>query len=153
MLWLRRTQKTDYNAVDRLLLQLHAVDVQGRPEQFAPCDHYMSREAFENLLDNENIRAFLAQEHGQTVGCCFVSMLEHSGAKPHKSAYIDLLVVDREHRRKGIGRAMFRHVQRYAREAGADCVELMVWNYNQAALQAYRAYGMTPRRSIYEYRL
>lgn len=153
MLWFRRIQRSDYAVVDRLLLQLHQVDVQGRPDRFRPCDHYMPQEAFENLLENENILAFLAVEHGQARGCCFVSLLEHSGAVPHKSAYIDLLVVDQPYRRKGIGRAMFRHVQRYARKAGADTVELMVYNHNQAAINAYRKYGMTPQRSIYEYRL
>ena len=138
MLRFRDTRKEDYPVVDRLLMQLHAIDVQGRPEQFAPCDHYMSRDAFESLLENDNILAFLAQEHGRVLGCCFVS---------------DLLVVDKEHRRQGIGRAMFRHVQQCAHRLGADRVELMVWNYNDAAIRAYQSYGMTPQRSIYECRV
>ena len=150
MLWFRSARKVDYPVVDRLLMQLHEVDVQGRPEQFAPCDHYMSREAFESLLENENVLAFLAQEQGEVLGCCFVSLLEHQGAVPGKVAYIDLLVVDKKHRRQGIGRAMFQHVRKCAHKIGADRVELMVWSYNDAAIQAYRSYGMTPQRSIYE---
>lgn len=153
MLWFRDTCKEDYPAVDRLLMQLHAIDVQGRPEQFAPCDHYMSREAFENLLENDNILAFLVQEHGKVLGCCFVSVLEHPGTVPCKAAYIDLLVVDKDHRRQGIGREMFRYVRKCAHRMGADRVELMVWNYNDAAIRAYQSYGMTPQRSIYECRV
>ena len=153
MLWLRKTRRGDYQAVDRLLMQLHTMDVQSRPEQFAPCDHYMSREAFESLLENENILAFLAQERSEVLGCCFVSLLEHPGAVPCKTAYIDLLVVDQDHRRQGIGRAMFRHVRQCAHKHGAERVELMVWNYNSAAIRAYQSYGMTPQRSIYECRV
>ena len=65
-------------------------------------------------------------------------------------AYIDLLVVDAAHRRQGIGRKMFAEVERQARRAGAQKVELTVWSHNKIAQQAYAAYGMMPQRSIYE---
>ena len=59
-MWVRTIRKSDYPAVDRLLLQLHEVDMAGRPDLFAPMAHYMPREAFEHLLDNENVLTFLA---------------------------------------------------------------------------------------------
>lgn len=149
-MWIRTICKADYSSVDRLLLQLHQVDVSGRPDLFSPADHYMSRDAFETLLENQNVFAFLAQERLEAVGCCFVSLLEKHGVK---TAYIDLLVVDEKHRRQGIGRALFREIQKQARKLGAKNVELMVWSYNQTAVKAYESYGMTPQRSIYEARV
>ena len=150
MLLLRRMRNSDYTAVDGLLMQLHRMDVAGRPDLFAPQTHYMSRESFECLLGNENVLTLVAQERGQTLGCCFVSLLERREPKPRKAAYIDLLVVDEAHRRQGIGKALFRDVQKRARALGAQSVELTVWSYNTDAVKAYQAYGMTPQRSIYE---
>lgn len=70
-----------------------------------------------------------------------------------KIAYIDLLVVDARHRRRGIGKGLFQEVQKRARKVGFDRVELMVWSHNKIAERAYESYGMTPQRSIYEIRL
>lgn len=149
-MWIRSMNKWDYPAVDRLLLQLQRQDVANRPDRFAPLDHYMPRRTFENLLDNDNVAAFLAQEGGQVVGCCFVSLLEKSSDAPMRIAYIDLLVVDEHHRRQGIGKALFQTVQKRARKFGAKKVELMVWSHNADAIKAYEALGMAPQRSIYE---
>ena len=147
---IRRIRKSDYAAVDRLLLQLQQVDVQARPDRFAPMPHYMPQDSFACLLDNDNIVTFLALEHGRAVGCCFASLLERNAADPQKTVYIDLLVVDENYRRRGIGRALFAAVRRRAAKYGAGKIELMVWSHNQIAMSAYRAYGMTPQRSIYE---
>lgn len=127
-MWIRDITRFDYAAVDRLLLQLQQADAAGRPDLFSPADHYMSREAFDSLL-------------------------ERNGPPLVKIAYIDLLVVDARHRRRGIGKGLFHEVQKRARKVGSDRVELMVWSHNKIAERAYESYGMTPQRSIYEIRL
>ncbi len=147
---IRSVTRFDYAAVDKLLLQLQQADAASRPDLFAPLTHYMPRETFENLLANDNVLTLLATEHGRAVGCCFVSLLEHSISSPGKTAYIDLLVVDAPCRHRGIGRALFAEVEKRARKFGAQRVELMVWSHNAIAQKAYAAYGMTPQRSIYE---
>ena len=150
---IRNIRKTDYAAIDALLLQIHHVDVMGRPDMFFPMERYMTRDSFESLVSNKNVISILAQERGQIIGCCFVSMLERSGMAAMKSAYIDLLVVDEKHRRKGIGKAIFREVQRRARAVGAKRIDLMVWSHNRIAESAYRSYGMVPQRCVYEINL
>lgn len=147
---IRKIRKRDYPAVNRLLLQLHHMDVANRPDLFSPLESYMPKDSFESLIDNPNVISILAQEKGQVVGCCFVSMLQRSGMKPMTSAYIDLLVVDEPYRHQGIGRALFQEVQRRAKKIGAQRIDLTVWDYNQTAIQAYRSYGMHPQRSVYE---
>ena len=88
---IRRMTKWDYDAVDRLLLQLQQADARSRPDMFAPMAHYMPRESFDCLLENDNVVAFVAQERLDIVACCFVSLLDSSSAHPVKIAYIDLL--------------------------------------------------------------
>lgn len=150
---IRKIRKRDYEAVDRLLLQLHDVDVTGRPELFPRKEHFMPREAFEALLGNETICALLAAHRGEAVGCCFVSTLDRSGMVEMKTAYIDLIVVDENHRRQGIGKALFQAVEAHAQALGAKRIDLTVWSHNPIAIRAYEAYGMTPQRSVYEKRI
>lgn len=149
-MFIRNIRKSDYAAIDDLLLQIHQVDVDGRPDMFRPIEQYMTRDSFESLVANKNVISILAQERGEIIGCCFVSMLERSGMAHMKSAYIDLLVVDEKHRRKGVGRAIFGEVQRRAKKVGAKRIDLMVWSHNQIAESAYQSYGMVPQRCVYE---
>ena len=152
-MFIRNMKKADYEAVDRLLLQIHSVDMAGRPDMFFPIDQYMTRESFESLVENKNVITVLAQERGEILGCCFASILGRSGMAKMISAYIDLLVVDEKYRRKGIGRAIFTEVQKRARKAGAKRLDLTVWSHNQIAESAYRSYGMVPQRGVYEINL
>ena len=147
---IRKIRKRDYPAVNRLLLQLHHMDVSNRPDLFSPLETYMPKDAFNSLVDNQNVFSILAQEKGQVVGCCFASLLQRSGMKTMTSAYIDLLVVDEPYRHRGIGRALFREVQTKAKKIGAQRIDLTVWDYNQTAIKAYQSYGMHPQRSVYE---
>lgn len=80
MLMIRDIRKDDYIAIDRLLLQLHRLDV-GRTarELFLYMEHYMSRESFESLVGNKDVLTILAENHGEILGCCFVSFFERSG--------------------------------------------------------------------------
>lgn len=150
MLLIRNIHKSDYEAIDRLLLQLHHVDVAGRPELFVDMEHFMTKESFNSLIENPDMITILAEQYGRILGCCFVSMMNRSGMVPMKTAYIDLLVVDEPYRRNGIGQTLFQSVQKRARKMGAKRIDLMVWSHNQTAIDAYESYGMRPQRCVYE---
>lgn len=147
---IRKIRKNDYEAVDRLLLQLHKVHVEGRPELFQELEHFMSRDSFENLIADEEMIAILMEKRHQVVGCCFASVLNHSGMTAMKTVYIDQIVVDEEYRRKKIGASMFKAVRKQAKKIGAKRVDLMVWSHNETAIRAYRSYGMVEQRCVYE---
>ena len=149
-MFIRNMRKSDYAAVDALLLQIHQVDVDGRPDMFWPIEQYMTRDSFDSLVANKNVISILAQERGEIIGCCFVSMMERSGMVRMKSAYIDLIVVDEQHRNNGVGQAIFNEVKKRAKKAGAKRIDLMVWSHNDVAIRAYESYGMTPQRTVYE---
>ena len=112
----RKIRKSDYEAVDRLLLQLHRVHVDGRPELFHDLEHFMSRDSFENLIADEDMFAILVEKWDKVVGCCFTSVLNHSGMVAMKTVYIDQIVVDEKNRRKKIGAKMFKAVRKYAKK-------------------------------------
>ena len=147
---IRKIRKGDYEAVDKLLLQLHRVHVDGRPELFYDLEHFMSRDSFENLIADEDMIAILVEKWDKVVGCCFASVLNHSGMVAMKTVYIDQIVVDEKHRRKKIGAKMFKAVRKYAKKIGAKRVDLMVWSHNENAIRAYKSYGMVEQRCVYE---
>ena len=147
---IRNIRKSDYQAVDRLLLQLHKVHVEGRPELFLPLEHFMSEESFNNLIENEEVITILAERNFKVVGCCFVSLLSHSGMVRMRTAYIDQLVVDEKYRKRGIGKKLFKFAEKRAKELGAKRIDLKVWGHNRIAIHAYETYGMTPQMYIYE---
>jgi ribosomal protein S18 acetylase RimI-like enzyme len=56
-------------------------------------------------------------------------------------AYVERLVVTREHRRQGIARALLEAVESLSRESGKDAMGLHVSGSNLPALKLYEAYG------------
>ena len=63
-------QKKNYEDIDRLLLQLHQINVTARPELFSTIDHFISRDSFNFQIENPDNLALLAEEHGTVLGCC-----------------------------------------------------------------------------------
>ena len=61
-MFIRNIRKSDYKAVDNLLLQLHQQDVTSRPDLFSPTDHYMTKESFDNLVESRHVMTILAQQ-------------------------------------------------------------------------------------------
>lgn len=55
--------------------------------------------------------------------------------------YLEDLYVKAEFRRRGLGRAMFSHLARLAKERGCGRLEWAVLNWNETAIAFYRALG------------
>jgi RimJ/RimL family protein N-acetyltransferase len=51
------------------------------------------------------------------------------------------LMVDAEHRRRGIGRALLQAAVEWARTAGVEKLELHVFPWNEAAIALYESFG------------
>lgn len=66
---------------------------------------------------------------------------------PRRRAHVEAIVVDRNHRRAGIGTALMRAAAVWARERGAAEVVLTVWAGNTAAEAFYErlGYGVVSR--------
>ena len=147
---IRNIRKDDYFDVNRILLQLHKVHVNGRPELFIDKDCAILQDNFNSVVDNDEIISILEERNHQVVGVCFVSMMETSGMVRMKTAYINEIAVDEPYRRKGIGRKLFREAEKRSRKMGAKRIDLLVWGFNENAIAAYESYGMTPQRFFME---
>lgn len=147
---IRDMEINDYNAVDHLMQQLHRVHVNGRPDLYIDIEHPYSVEEFNSLVTKSEIISILAEENGEIIGICFVSIRNRSGMVEMCTAYMDDLVVKEEYQRRGIAKKLFCEAEKRAKRLGAERMDLMIWAFNDSAYKLYESLGMTPQRYILE---
>ena len=64
--------------------------------------------------------------------------------------YIEDIYVEEEYRAMGIGKELYQHVQKIAKNKGCKRIELMVWEFNKNALTFYQCMGMKMQRAFFE---
>jgi ribosomal protein S18 acetylase RimI-like enzyme len=82
----------------------------------------------------------LSQSMSQPVACLWMGNAVDQ-VKGDRHAHIFLLYVMSEHRRRGIGSALMRHAQEWARARGDRQIGLQVFQSNQPALSLYHQLG------------
>lgn len=152
---IRNLCKADYPLIDACMQELHALHVQGRPDLYGPLEHPYSEEEFAEIVECGRYIAIAAvDEAGDMAGFCIAQIKNKSlMIAGVKVAYIDDMFVRREYRRRGVASFLYEEVKARAKAAGAVRVDLMVWNFNESALELYKSLGMTPQRYIMEQKL
>lgn len=89
------------------------------------------------LSDSTNRCIMVADVNQQVVGMCTAQILV-STAEGGVVALIEDLVVDNEHRGKGIGRNLLLSVENWAAEKGAKRLQLLADRNNTPALKFYQ---------------
>lgn len=140
----------DYGSVDELMLQLHTVHVKGRPDLYVEVEHPYSLTEFKEIVNDENIISLIAEENDTIVGLCITSIKDKSGMLIKKTAYMDALVVSEKYQNKGYAKELFYETERRAKSMGATRIDLMVWGFNQHAIELYASLGMKTQRYIFE---
>jgi GNAT superfamily N-acetyltransferase len=88
--------------------------------------------------------AIIAWHQGNPVGLAvFFHNISTFAGKP--GLFLEDLFVQPEHRRKGIGRALFQHVAQLAKSRGCRRLEWIVLDWNQPALDFYDGIGARVR--------
>ena len=149
----RRAQSRDIPAIMELLVQVNMVHHLGRPDLFrGPTTKYTEAE-LEALLGDKDKPVFICtDESGSVLGHAFCSLETHGGrlSADYRSLYIDDICVDEKARGKRVGKALYDHVQAFARENGCYNVTLNVWACNPGAQKFYEAMGMVPQKVTME---
>lgn len=151
---IRKSERHDIPALQRLLLQVNDVHAEARPDLFIPGHRkYTERELME-ILSDEAAPVFVHLGADRNVdGYCFCRIEDYREGghmQPHRSLYIDDLCVDAAARGRGIGRKLYEYVKDYAGGIGCSYVTLNVWEGNEAALRFYRGLGMKVRKTTLE---
>lgn len=149
---IRRAEHKDTDGIMNLLLQVLTVHHNGRPDYFKPnCRKYTEAE-LADIIDDDT-RPIFVYDDGGVKGYAFCMMQETKGDNVRcdmKTLYIDDLCVDERSRGKHIGRSLYEHVKKYAKDEGCYNLTLNVWECNPSAHAFYDKQGLKPLKTTLE---
>ena len=142
---LELARECDWEAVQRLSVQVHDLHVAWRPDIFYSCDAPYPKEFF--LEDMANRLVYVAKLQDQVVGYVVLSMEVKGGhgTAQKRVLSIDSICVDEAFRRQGIGRQMLADVRALARAFRCREVLLSVHPENDVAVVFYQKCGFRIR--------
>ncbi len=146
---IRRAEKRDSEAINKLLFEVLEVHHRGRPDIFKKGTKKYTDEELLEIIADDTRPVFVADEDGKVVGyafCIFEQHIESNILTDIKTLYIDDLCVDETCRGKHIGKRLYEYVLDFARSAGCYNVTLNVWACNEDALKFYERLGLAPQK-------
>jgi ribosomal protein S18 acetylase RimI-like enzyme len=142
---IRPATAQDYDDLCRIIDQVDALHREKVPHVFRKPDGPVRERAYIlGLLADRDHGLFVAEVEGQVAGFVHVTVWDTPPIPilvPRRLAIVDNLVVSRDHRRLGIGRALMQEAQRWAIEQGAAEIELNVFEFNEPAMAFYQSLG------------
>lgn len=152
---IRFIEEQDMIEARKLLLEVHQLHYENRPDIYKDITE-ITLEYFSNLCREENTFTKVADEDGEIIGLCMGTLRKSPQTpvvKTRTTVLLDAIAVRQDYRGKGLGKRLYIVAQSYAREHGAESMELMAWAFNQSAINFYQHMGMTVRSVTYEQRL
>ena len=151
---IRRAQVKDIKRINELLQQVLTVHANGRPDIFIQGTTKYTDEELVDIINNDETPIFVCVDDNDiTLGYAFCIHEEIKGSNnmhDMKTLYIDDICVDEACRGKHIATALYRHVEKYAKESGCYRVTLNVWEINPIAKKFYEKMGMKPLKTVME---
>lgn len=147
---IRPAVKSDAEDVLGLLADILELHRKHRPDLFRDgSSGKYDAESFSALLKDPVSDVFVADEYGRAIGY-IIFRIESGGWNPVlrdiKTLYIDDLCVSEAHRGKGIGSALMKTAEDWARTSGCHSVTLNVWEFNDSARGLYSRLGYSTQR-------
>ena len=146
---IRFAKPQDVPGILALLRQVGGVHHNGRPDIFrAGAQKYGASQVLA-MLDKSASPIFVATENNQVLGygLCQIKTYENDPViADHTELYIDDLCVDENIRGKGIGKAIYQEICRYAKMRHCSAVTLNVWCCNESAMKFYERLGLKPQK-------
>jgi ribosomal protein S18 acetylase RimI-like enzyme len=139
---IRPATHEDYSAGCVLLEQLDALHRQNLPEVYQrnPTGETRSLDYWMRIIANDRAAVFIGEVSGNIVGLIHVMLQDTSAIPilvPRRFAFIDTLIVDQDHRHKGIAQALMQAAEVWAINGGAEYAELTVLEFNHEAIAFY----------------
>lgn len=134
----------------RLLVQVDMVHHNARPDLFkGPATKYNGEEIAQIIEDADKPLFVYEDETGAVRGhafCIAKQIVGDSVLTDIKTLYVDDICVDENARGRGVGKALYEHVKKYARQRGFYNITLNVWEGNPGARAFYEAMGLKPQK-------
>jgi GNAT superfamily N-acetyltransferase len=134
MLTIRIATIDDAALIRRLIWEL--ADFEKAPDQVFTTEADIARDGFGA---NPQFRALIAEWHGQPAG--FALFFSYYSTWRGAGFYLEDLFVRPNFRERGIGRALLARVARTAEQENRIFIRWEVLNWNQSAIEMYKAMG------------
>ncbi len=142
---IRRASLKDIPYLTKLLLEVHRVHSDVRPDLFKLGSKKYSEEELTSMITTEIDPIFVAVAFDRVIGyafCIHKEVKNHNSLQDLRTLYIDDLCVDEEFRGEHIGKMLYEYVLTYAKEKSYYNVTLNVWADNINAVKFYERIGM-----------
>ena len=146
----------DFELINMLMNQVHKLHLDNRPDIYAESDYPLSETDYKSIVQDQNSIAILAECNGDILGFCIVTIKQPSKNPvlvPRRIAYMEDLCVREDYQKKGLGKQLYSEVLNRIKNFDVASLELMVWSFNEGAIEFYKNMGMTPRSYIMEIKL
>lgn len=149
----RIAEEKDIPEIARLLLHVHGVHSEKRPDIFKRGSRKYTDEELKELLNDGLYRIFVAEDSGDIAGYifCILEVTENDKSlADRKNLYIDDLCVDPSYQRQGVGTLLLEKARVCAREEKCNSVTLNVWELNEGAMKFYEKAGFKVMKTVLE---
>ena len=142
---IRPAAMKDYETVEAIMKQVHAMHVSWRPDVYCMPKTVLPAAMFEQAVSEE--RLLVAEVGGQVIGLLlfFVRHVEGNGKTTHDMLWADAIGVAEGFRGCGVGHMLLDRLQEIAVERGVGSIGLGVSASNERARRMYEAYGFAER--------
>ena len=142
---LELARKEDFEAINAMAAQVHAMHVQWRPDIYEMVEQLYTPERFEESIRQRQL--YVAKMNGATVGYVLVKIRGYDwpGVVRRKVMLVDEICVEESARNQGIGKQMMAEVRALAKAFGCTDLQLGVYPQNDGAVAFYQKCGFTIR--------
>lgn len=149
---IRKIQKQDYEQLKKLVYQVHELHYKNRPDIYIDGNPFPFA-YFQEILNDETYCKYAYEENNKICGLIIAKKISSQSIpifKPRTIYFIEDIVVDKECRKKGIGKKLYYFLKDEAIKEGAEAIELNVWAFNEDAIKFYESLGMSVKNMKFE---
>lgn len=140
----RKAQASDIEELIGLNLEVHAIHLQERPDEFKEVSAEDIRSSLSDELSQESVEIFVCCDEEQIVGYVLVRRVtppENPGQKVRTFLYVDQIDVKGVYRRQKVGTLLLDAAKKFAMKQGLELIILDVWKFNREAMSFFRSQG------------
>ena len=151
---IREAKIEDLKQITIILEQIARMHYENRPDIFRKkSKKQIEKDLIEEINDDEKNVIIATDESSKVYGILICRIKEtkaHINLKNSKTLWIEELGVNEKYRKNGIGKQLMKKAEEMAKKLGCKRIELNCWNFNQNAVNFYKAFGMDSQRIIFE---
>ncbi len=147
---IREATYEDYSAINNLIIEVHNLHCDHRPDVYAKVDTPLTKEHYHAMLMQDQLKIFVAEDSSshEVIGYSSLKLMSSPSLSilvPTYTAYVNDFCIKSTYKRQGAGKLLFDTISNYAKGHGAQSIQLTVWEFNKDALEFYTALGMRTR--------